>query len=105
MGTKLLKTELNELIQKMPEDRRPIGKKIAEELVYMDTTMKNLKQAIEEIGPVEHFQNGSQSFLRENPALKSYSVLINRYANLLKQFEALLPKDTTVSSAVLDFIQ
>lgn len=53
--------------------------------------MAELKRTVREVGAVEHFENGRQKFVRENPALKSYNTTIQRYALIYKQFVDLLP--------------
>jgi len=57
----------------------------------MEHTLSELKKAVKEVGAVEHFENGKQKFLRENPALKSYNTTIQRYSLLYKQIADLLP--------------
>lgn len=73
----------------------------------MQGTLTELKREIKENGTVEHFENGKQSFLRENPALKSYNVTVQRYSQLYKQLTDLLPKipDTPLGNAVYDFLK
>lgn len=99
--------KLSELVELVPQDRRPIAEKLVEELTFMAKTLGELKAAIEEHGAVDLFKQGSQEFLRENPALKSYSTVIQRYSLLYKQFTDLLPKQAadTTGSEFFEFVK
>lgn len=93
MARKKLNTELKEILQKIPEDKKAIGQRLADELIFMQQTLEDLKKQINKYGTIEHFEQGKQSFLRESPALKSYNATIQRYSQLYKQLSDMLPKD------------
>lgn len=93
MARSKTKTELMLIVDKIPEDKQYIGIKLVDELVFMESTLKDLKKQIKELGTVEHFKQGKQEFLRECPALKSYNSSIQRYSQLYKQLTDLLPKN------------
>lgn len=99
--------ELEDILEKIPDDKKYIGQKLIEELIFMQGTLTDLKRQIKENGTVEHFENGKQNFLRENPALKSYNVTVQRYSQLYKQLTDLLPKTpgTPTGNAVYDFLK
>ena len=107
MARKKINTELKEILEKIPADKQAVGGRIADELIFMQATLENLKKQIEENGTVEHFINGSQNFMRESPALKSYNTTIQRYSALYKQLVELMPKEQPIqsASAVYDFIK
>lgn len=84
-------TKVRKLIDVIPEDRRPVAESLLKELTFMERTLSELKRTVQEVGAVEHFENGKQKFVRENPALKSYNTTIQRYALIYKQFVDLLP--------------
>ena len=84
--------ELGKIVELVPEDRRAVAERLAEELTFMAQTLQDLRKSITERGPVELFKQGAQRFLRENPALKSYNTTIQRYSLLYKQLTDLLPK-------------
>jgi len=84
--------KLNELVKLVPKDRKLIAEKLVKELSFMAKTLDELKAAIEEYGAIDLFKQGAQEFLRENPALKSYTTVIQRYSLLYKQLTDLLPK-------------
>lgn len=107
MARKSVNTELKEILAKIPEDKKAIGNRIAEELVFMHSTLADLKKLIKEKGTIEEFKQGKQEFLRESPALKSYNNTIQRYSQLYKQLTDLMPKEVKVekSNALYDFIK
>ncbi len=84
-------TKVRKLIDIIPDDRKPIAENLMKELSFMERTLSELKKTVTEVGAVEHFENGKQKFVRENPALKSYNTTIQRYALIYKQFVDLLP--------------
>lgn len=107
MARKRTSTELKEIIEKIPEDKKPIAQRLADELIFMQQTLADLKKQIKDGGTVERFEQGKQSFLRESPALKSYNTTIQRYSTLYKQLTDLLPKDEPVKNAgeLYDFLK
>ena len=85
--------KLNAIVKAVPEARKPIAQSLTRELLFMACTLEELRDNVAENGAVELFKNGKQEMLRESPALKSYSTLIQRYSLLYKQLCDLLPKD------------
>lgn len=77
----------------VPEDRRAAANSLVTELNFMRRTLVSLRKHVDEYGPTVWFENGSQRMWRENPSLKSYTALINRYTAALKQLVAMIPKD------------
>ena len=107
MGVKKINTELKEILRKVPEDKKSVAGRLADELVFMQETLADLKQQVKDKGTVEHFEQGKQSFLRENPALRSYNTTLKQYAALYKQLCDLLPKEEAgqKSNPVYDFLK
>ena len=99
MARKRINTELKDILARMPEDKKAIAGRIADELIFMQATLAELKKQIKENGTIEHFEQGRQSFLRESPALKSYNTTIQRYSALYKQLTDLLPKEQEAEKA------
>lgn len=98
--------ELKEIVSRVPEDRQAIASRLSEELRFMGDTLEELKKKVKEYGTVELYENGKQKFLRENPAVKSYNTMIQRYATLYKQLTDLLPKGTATAAGndLLEFM-
>lgn len=96
-----------DILQKIPEDKRTIGEKLIAELTFMEKTLEKLRAQINESGEVEHFQQGKQDFLRESPALKAYNTTVQRYSVMYRQLTDLMGKSAEAekSNAVYDFIK
>lgn len=107
MARKKINTEIKEILEKIPEDKKAIAARIADELIFMQGTLADLKKQIKEFGTVELFEQGKQSFMRESPALKAYNTTIQRYSQLYKQLADMLPaeKEAQKANAVYDFIK
>lgn len=107
MARKKISTELKDILEKIPQDKQTIAGRLADELIFMQATLADLKKQIKEYGTVELFEQGKQKFLRESPALKSYNTTIQRYSALYKQLCDLLPKkkEAENSNAVYDFLK
>jgi len=101
------KTSYDEILNKIPEDKRYIGEKLIAELTFIEKTLERLKKQIAETGEVEHFKQGSQDFLRESPALKAYNTTVQRYSVMYRQLTDLMSKSTEAekSNAVYDFLK
>ena len=84
--------ELKKIVALVPKDRRAIAERLADELAFMSKTLQSLRESVAERGSVELFEQGSQRYLRESPALKSYNTTVQRYSLLYKQIIDLLPK-------------
>ena len=107
MKKKTRKTDFSEILEKIPSDKRMIGEKLIEELSFMEETLAELKTQIREIGTIEQFEQGRQSFLRESPALKSYNTTIQRYSMLYRQLCDLSGKtqEAEKSNPVYEFLK
>ena len=97
----------DDILKKIPEDKRTIGEKLIAELTFMERTLRRLREQIIENGEVEHFQQGKQEFFRESPALKSYNTTVQRYSVMYRQLTDLMGKsiEAEKSNAVYDFIK
>ncbi len=76
----------------VPEDRRDVAEKLATELTFVEKTLKRLRARIEEDGELEQYENGSQTFLRESPALKAYNQTLQRYSVIYRQIVDMMNK-------------
>ena len=104
---KTTKRDFNDILEKIPSDKKKIGENLIEELLFMKETLEELKVKIRETGTIEQFEQGRQSFLRESPALKSYNTTIQRYSMLYRQLSDLAGKtqEAEKSNPVYDFIK
>lgn len=102
-----MKKEYREILKKIPEDKRYIGRKLIEELAFIEATLQTLKAQIIAGGVVEEFTQGKQNFIRESPALKAYNTTVQRYSVMYRQLTDLIGKtqEAEKSNAVYDFIK
>lgn len=102
-----MKKEYKEILQKIPEDKQLIGRKLIEELTFIEGTLQTLKERIAADGVVEEFSQGKQNFLRESPALKAYNTTVQRYSVMYRQLTDLIGKsqEAEKSNAVYDFLK
>ena len=102
-----MKKEYKEILQKIPDDKQLIGRKLIEELSFIEDTLQTLKERIAADGVVEEFSQGKQNFLRESPALKAYNTTVQRYSVMYRQLTDLIGKsqEAEKSNAVYDFLK
>ena len=107
MPRKSMKAEYKAILAKIPEDKQLIGRKLIEELSFIEGTLKTLKERIAADGVVEEFSQGKQNFLRESPALKAYNTTVQRYSVMYRQLTDLIGKsqEAEKSNAVYDFLK
>lgn len=107
VARKTIKQEYKDILARIPEDKQLVGRKLIEELSFMEKTLASLKRQIEEYGELEHFQQGKQGFMRESPALKSYNTTVQRYSVMYRQLTDLIGKsqEAEKSNAVYDFLK
>mgnify|MGYP000849224682 CR=1 FL=1 len=85
-------SRLTNLYKDVDRERRLTAKNLIEEAAFMKATLRELKEAIDEHGPIDEMPQGDYSILREHPALKSYNTMVQRYSGIIKQLMDLLPK-------------
>ena len=100
---KVNKKELDEVFNKISEDKKSEGTLIYNELCFILETLDNLKDEIKQKGATEHFINGKQDFLRESPALASYNKMMKIYDIFYKNLINLLPKEQDTTDYDDDF--
>lgn len=102
-----MKKEYKDILQKIPEDKQIIGRKLIAELSFIETALQELKKQITEGGVVEEFSQGKQNFVRESPALKAYNTTVQRYSVMYRQLTDLIGKsqEAEKSNAVYDFLK
>lgn len=99
-------TRLTNIYKNIDKSKKLTAKGLIEEAAFMKATLKELKQSIDENGPIDEMPQGEYSILREHPALKSYNTMVQRYSGILKQLTDLLPKEIQreVSDGFDDFV-
>lgn len=96
MSRRKISTELKTVLEKIPEDKRDIAARLADELYFMQGTLTDLKKQVKEQGTIEDFSQGAQKFKRESAALRGYNNTLKQYSSLFKQLCDLMPKEEIV---------
>lgn len=99
--------DLDQILEKIPEDKRYIGQQLIDELIFIDETLTDLKILIRKNGTQEEFIQGKQQFTRESTALSSYNKMVQRYSTLYRQLTDLMQKTSEApkTNAVYDFLK
>ena len=94
------------LFADLDEARASFVEKQLPELAFLQVTLLRLSAIINTTEVVEKFEQGKQSFQRENPALKSYNATFKSYCLILKQLCELLPggKGKDAESELMSFV-
>src|SRR5699024_12458655 len=66
---------------------------LIDEASFMKATLQELKEMIDEQGPIDEMPQREYSILREHPALKSYNTMVQRYTIIINQLTSLHPKE------------
>ena len=74
-------------IKDLEKDEQAMAMNLIKELGFMKVTMEDLKEEVNTSGVVTEMPQGDYSITRENPALKSYNTMIQRYNATLKQLD------------------
>ena len=101
-------TRLRKVFADMPEDRKRITDGLLHEAAFMRATLEETREVIDREGILEHFEQGSQRFMREHPATKVYAALVNRYTAVIKQLLDQLPeqaRNASEAAELLDFVK
>ncbi|WP_214517356.1 hypothetical protein [Staphylococcus pseudintermedius] len=96
--------KLKTYIDKNDIENKYILYDLLEELTFMKETLDELKRAVREHGATYVFTQGEQSYLKENPAMKSYNTTVTKYNATYKQLLSLLPQRAEESNAFMDFV-
>ena len=102
--------KLNAIFKDIQSDKKQLVDSLIGQAAFMQATLYELSLYINRDGAVAVDDKGN---LKESPAVKSYTALINRYSNVVKQLLDLLPKNQPEPSAqdkaakdeLLSFIQ
>ena len=65
---------------------------LIDKAVFLEDTLKELQQQIEDFGTITEMCQGSYNIQRANPALNAYNITIKNYSSIMKQLNDMLPK-------------
>ena len=89
------KTSFDDVLKKIPEDKRYIGEKLIEELTFLEGTLSRLKSQILEDGELEHFQQGKQKVLEQSSFFLRFQFLVLNQQSVVSSNKC--PSDSSVS--------
>ena len=76
-----------------------------QQCAFMQVTLQELQETLNEDGSVELYTNGKQNMLKEHPASKTYNTMIKNYNSLIKQLIDMVPETTAEEKdELLDFL-
>lgn len=78
-------SKFKQFIKDLEEEEKNMAMNMIDELAFMKVTLQDLKEEVNSSGVVTEMSQGKYSIQRENPALKSYNTMIQRYNSTLKQ--------------------
>jgi hypothetical protein len=84
---------LTKMYKDLEGSKKDAAEGLIQEAAFMRATLSELKAMIDISGPIDEMPQGDYSILREHPAVKIYTTMIQRYSAVMKQLTDLLPKD------------
>jgi hypothetical protein len=105
---KTKKVDLNSIkitIDTLENDRKVLCTSLLNEIIFMQTTLDDLKKQVDEKGVVTKMCQGKYDIDRANPALNQYNTLIKNYSSCIKQLNELLPKAVEENDNFDDFVE
>ncbi|MBQ0100695.1 MAG: hypothetical protein KBS39_04235 [Lachnospiraceae bacterium] len=94
--------KLKRIFKNIGKDKKLLTMNLIRNAAFMAVTLEDLQEDVKANGAVVRGTNGNGfDVTQESPAQKSYNVMINRYASVIKQLGDLLPdaKADTVAKA------
>ena len=88
--TKAKMRKLKPFLEEVPEEKKYLAQLTIDEIAFLMITLEDLKEKVMRDGVVTEMDQGKYTIDRENPALKSYNVTIQRYNSNLKLLAELI---------------
>lgn len=93
------------LFKHLEKDKKILAEKLYKQAAFMEVTLDNLQQTINEEGPVIESINGNGfTTTQEHPAQKSYNTMIRNYNTVIKTLSDMLPEDTEEKDELTEFL-
>ncbi len=80
---------LTKIFKQIPPDKIKVASGLIENAAFTRYVLSELQETIFKEGSIAYDASGN---IKESPAVKSYSTLINRYSTIVKELLNLLPK-------------
>lgn len=95
-----------ESLETLPENKKYLANKLFKNIQFMDKTLKELQEKIKNEGAVITTTNGNGfEVLTENPAQKSYNIMIGKYNAAVKTMLDLLPAGVGEDDPLMGFLK
>lgn len=95
---KMIKSEIakyKKLFGKIPEDKKVFAERLYKQAAFMVATLQELQDTVNREGAVVTGTNGNGfEVVSENPAQKSYNIMIKNYNATVKLLIDMLPEGT-----------
>ena len=85
-------SKFRSFIKDLEAEEKQMAMNLVQELAFMKVTLEDLKEEINISGVVTEMPQGEYSIMRENPALRSYNTMIQRYNSTIKQLDDFINK-------------
>ena len=97
-------TKLRKFIKDLETEEQNMTMYLINELAFMKVTLEDLKEEVNENGVIDIMPQGEYSIKRENPALKTYNTMIQRYNSTLKQLDDFINKLVPQANGDVDLL-
>ena len=92
--------KLRKIFKDIPDENKKLCEGLMQNAAFMHVTLWELQEEINEHGAMIEYKSGNGfDTIRDNPAQKAYTTMINRYSVIIKQLTDLLPKNNTETTA------
>lgn len=93
------------IFRHVEKDKKTFVEKLYKQAAFMEVTLDDLQQTINEEGPVIESTNGNGfEVTQEHPAQKSYNIMIRNYNNIIKTLVDMLPEDKGEKDDLTEFL-
>ena len=98
--------KLNKQYANIDKTKYPSADKLIQEIAFMKITLDELKAKINSEGAIVEGVIGNGFVEKsENPAQKSYNIMINNYNAVNRSLNDMLPQDAETADELLDFLR
>lgn len=85
------KRRLKTLLEDLEESKMRAAEGLIDECAFMRVTLLQLREYITTQGIIDIMPQGDYSIKREHPAIRTYNVMVQKYAGVCKQLFDMLP--------------
>lgn len=86
--------KLKSLYKELPKNKQKLTEKLIANAAFMAVTLEDLQVEVTQKGAVIRSKNGNGfQVTQENPAQKSYNVMIGKYAAVIAKLDEMLPEE------------